>query len=410
MEITEQVGKIIAYGDLCDHCLGRFFGKRSFGLSNDERGHALRVAHALSENVPFSGEKGCCWICHDLFDMVEIWAGRVVDALAGIEYSTFLVGSRIPALMAESEEMVWSDLGLSDAEPLKSEVNRTVGKTVSLITGKSVDFIRPDVVVLLDLATGSVGVKVSPVFIYGRYRKFERGIPQTHWACRNCQGRGCPQCEQTGKQYQDSVEELIARPLIEIFLADTAILHGAGREDIDARMIGTGRPFIMEVVSPRKRRTDLPALENTINRSADGRVSVSLQRWCARDDVETIKSNKAHKKYRILVEVEGNIPDKAFQLALSSLNGVLIHQRTPLRVSHRRADKVRERRVLEISYIGRSDAGYILEVTGESGLYIKELVSGDNGRTEPSLSGVLCTPARVSSLDVIEVGGPIQGE
>jgi len=410
MEITEQVGKIIAYGDLCDHCLGRFFGKRSFSLSNDERGHALRVSHALSENIPFTREKSSCWICHDLFDTVDIWAGRVVDALAGIEYSTFLVGCRIPPLMAESEEMVWSDLGLSDAEPLKSEVNRTVGKAISLITGKSVDFIRPDVVVLLDLASGSVGVKVSPIFIYGRYRKFERGIPQTHWACRSCQGRGCPQCGQTGKQYKDSVEELIARPVVDIFLADSAILHGAGREDIDARMIGTGRPFIMEVVSPRKRQTALPALENTINRSADGRVSVSLQRWCARDEVETIKSNKAHKKYRILVEVDGNIPDKAFQLALSSLNGVLIHQRTPLRVSHRRADKVRERRVLEISYIGRADAGYILEVTGESGLYIKELVSGDSGRTEPSLSGVLCTPARVSSLDVIEVGGPIQGE
>ena len=410
MEIEGQVGKILAYGDLCDHCLGRFFGKRSFGLSNDERGRALRISHALAENIPFSGKRDTCWICHNLFQDTEIWAGRVVDALAGTEYSTFLVGSRIPPLTAESEEMVWSDLGLADAEPLKSEVNRTVGKAVSAITGKSVDFTRPDVVVLLDLASGSVSVKISPVFIYGRYQKFERGIPQTHWACRSCQGRGCPQCGQTGKQYQDSVEELIARPVVGIFLADSAILHGAGREDIDARMIGTGRPFILEVVSPRKRWTDLSALEEAVNRSAEGRISVSLQRWSVRDEVETLKSNKAHKKYRILVEVEGSLPDGALQSALSSLNGVLIHQRTPLRVSHRRADKVRERRVLDISYIGRSDAGYILEVTGESGLYIKELISGDNGRTQPSLSGVLCIPARVSSLDVVEVEGMTEGE
>jgi tRNA pseudouridine synthase 10 len=42
-------------------------------------------------------------------------------------------------------------------------------------------------------------------------------------------------------------------------------------------------------------------------------------------------------------------------------------------------------------------------VTGEAGLYIKELVSGDNGRTHPSLSEALGVPTRVTSLDVVLV-------
>ena len=29
-------------------------------------------------------------------------------------------------------------------------------------------------------------------------------------------------------------------------------LHAAGREDIDVRMLGTGRPFIMEIINPTK--------------------------------------------------------------------------------------------------------------------------------------------------------------
>lgn len=29
-------------------------------------------------------------------------------------------------------------------------------------------------------------------------------------------------------------------------------LHAAGREDIDVRMLGTGRPFIFEFINPRK--------------------------------------------------------------------------------------------------------------------------------------------------------------
>ncbi|HMK15880.1 MAG TPA: tRNA pseudouridine(54/55) synthase Pus10, partial [Methanomicrobiales archaeon] len=51
MELEDQVGRILAYGETCDHCLGRFFGKRSHGLTNAERGHGLRVAQALRANV-----------------------------------------------------------------------------------------------------------------------------------------------------------------------------------------------------------------------------------------------------------------------------------------------------------------------------------------------------------------------
>ncbi|HMZ31697.1 MAG TPA: tRNA pseudouridine(54/55) synthase Pus10, partial [Methanoregulaceae archaeon] len=57
----------------------------------------------------------------------------------------------------------------------------------------------------------------------------------------------------------------------------------------------------------------------------------------------------------------------------------------------------------EISYLGEEEDGYVLEVTGEAGLYIKELISGDNGRTRPSLTEILQRPARVSRLDVVQV-------
>ena len=410
MELTETVGKILAYGACCDHCLGRFFGKRGHGLTNDERGRALRVARAVAENLPYEPFEGTCWVCGSFFDDVPAWAGRAAAAVEGIEYATFLVGCRVPPLISESEEMVWSDLSLADPEPFKSEVNREVGKAVSALTGKDADFKKPDVVLLLDLAHDAVDVQISPLFFYGRYQKYERGIPQTHWDCRACQGAGCEKCNFSGKQYQDSVEELIGRPVIDLFCAGGAVLHGAGREDIDARMIGTGRPFILEVVAPKRRTADLASVEEAINRSAAGRVAVTLERWSERGEVETLKSTKAHKKYRILVEVEGALLADEFANALKTLKGVTIHQRTPERVAHRRADKVRERRVLDIEYAGEQDGRFLVEVLGEAGLYIKELVSGDKGRTHPSLAEILQRPAHVISLDVLHVGGTTEGE
>ncbi|NLD57022.1 MAG: tRNA pseudouridine(54/55) synthase Pus10, partial [Methanomicrobiales archaeon] len=242
------------------------------------------------------------------------------------------------------------------------------------------------------------------------YQKFERGIPQTHWDCRACKGKGCEKCNFTGAQYLDSVEELIGRPVIAAFEATTAVLHGAGREDIDARMVGTGRPFILEVVEPKKRSIDLAALEAEINRTAEGRVSVSLSRWAERAEVETLKSNKAHKKYRILVEVDGAVSADEFANATKTLKGVIIQQRTPIRVAHRRADKVRERKVLDIECVGQQDGKFIVEVLGEAGLYIKELVSGDQGRTIPSLAEILKKSAHVTSLDVTQVEGVTEGE
>ena len=410
MEMNETTGKILAYGGTCDHCLGRFFGKRSHGLSNNERGAGLRIARALAENQPYEKFTGTCWVCSNFFDSVPEWADRVVAAVEGIEFSTILVGCRVPPLIAENEEMVWSDLSLSEPEPFKSEVNREVGKAVSARTGKAVDFKNPNVVVILDLANSRVEVQVNSVFFYGRYQKFERGIPQTHWDCRACRGKGCEKCNFTGAQYLDSVEELIGRPVIEMFDAENAVLHGAGREDIDARMIGTGRPFILEVVSPKRRSLDLVEVEAEINRTAEGRVSVALQRWSERGEVETLKSNKAHKKYRILVEVDGELSADEFAKALTTLQGVTIHQRTPERVAHRRADKIRERRVLDIGYAGMQDGKFVVDVLGEAGLYIKELVSGDGGRTVPSLAGNLKRTAHVTSLDVVQVEGAQEGE
>ena len=410
MELDEQVTSILSYGECCDHCLGRFFGKRSHGLSNDERGRGLKIAgHFVrtSRIRNFPAHAGSAAIS---LTTIPEWADRVVQAVRGIEYSTFLIGCRVPPLVAENEEMVWSDLSLTEPEPFKSEVNREVGKAVSVLTGKNVDFKKPDIVAILDPASGQVEVQINSVFFYGRYQKFERGIPQTHWDCRACRGAGCEKCNFTGAQYLDSVEQLIGRPVITAFDAQNAVLHGAGREDIDARMIGTGRPFILEVVEPKKRSLDLAALEQEINRLAEGRVSVSIKRWSERAEVETLKSNKAHKKYRILVEVEGALSANEFANALKTLQGATIHQRTPERVAHRRADKIRERIVLDIEYAGEQDGRFVVEILGEAGLYIKELVSGDGGRTRPSLAEILDRPAHVFSLDVVQVEGAKEGD
>jgi len=412
MSILEDARAVVAEGPVCDPCLGRCFADRSFGLTNRERGRALRTAVALDEDDPFE-EPGDCWVCEGYSAEFGAWADRITEELAGTEFASYQVGTKTPPLVAENESLLRESAGLAEdaGESFKSEFNREVGKRVGTITGADVDFERPDVLAVIDLAEDTVDVQVNAAFVYGRYRKLARGIPQTEWPCGECGGYGlrgdevCPTCKGTGYQYPLSVEQLTAPVVEDAMDGEDSKFHGAGREDIDALMLGTGRPFVVEVESPKKRFPDVDELESEINEFAGGKAEVEGLRLASYEMVERVKEHDADKTYRAEVEFDAPVTGDELAAALAELEGATIEQRTPERVSHRRADKVRERRVLEISGDMEDETHGTVEVLGEGGLYIKELVSGDNGRTNPSLAGILDTGAVVTALDVVSVEG-----
>lgn len=404
--ILDDARKVLSEGQVCDHCLGRLFGRLSTGLSNIERGRAIRIVLALEDDVrgeQFFHTSTVCWICNGLFEQVPVWAERALDALKEYEFRTYLVGTHVSSMLVASEEMAWSMLSELHAEPLKAEMNREVGKLIGEATGKEVDFEHPDVVVMLDLERDVVEVKPSPIFIMGRYRKLVRGIPQTRWPHRACRGRGCEECGFTGKQYPESVDELISAPVVQAFMAEDTAFHGCGREDIDARMLGRGRPFVLEIISPKRRTIDLEELERMINECAEGKVEVEGLTYTTRKTVQRLKAAKYPKRYRLRVALEREVSPERISRALEDIVSSTIAQRTPKRVAHRRADKVRYRRVYEAELVALEGTRAEIELRCESGLYVKELVSGDDGRTTPSLSQLLDVGASVEELDVVDV-------
>ena len=255
------------------------------------------------------------------------------------------MGCTPPGVLVASEEYAWSMLSNLNAESMKAEFNREVGKRILELTGKDVEFEHPDVVVYFDIGGGKVEVQPRAVFVKGRYRKLIRGIPQTRWPCRHCKGKGCEKCGYTGKQYAESVDELISAPVLKVFDAEDTAFHGAGREDIDARMLGKGRPFVIEAKLPRKRKTDLMKLEEEINQHAKGKVEVIGLEYATKEDVHHIKEMTPLKRYLATVDFKERVEEEELKAALEGLEGQTIVQRTPLRVLHRRSDLARERRV-----------------------------------------------------------------
>ncbi|WP_135821280.1 tRNA pseudouridine(54/55) synthase Pus10 [Halostella litorea] len=424
MTVLEDARRVAAGGPVCDACLGRPFADRSFGLTNAERGKALRVAAALADDEPYeSPDPADCWVCEGFVAEFDDWAERVAEAVDGVEFGTYQVGTRVPPLVEENERLLREEAGLPEdaGETFKSEFNREVGKRVGRLTGTDVDFERPDVLALLNLEReGDVEVQVNPAFVYGRYRKLKRDIPQTEWPCRECGGSGkqlgddgeepCDYCDGSGYLYDESVEELVAPHVREAMDGADAVFHGAGREDVDARMLEAGRPFVAEVKEPGRRSPDAAELEARINEAADGKVEVTDLALATHEMVERVKELDASKTYRMDVAFDEPVAAAALAEALAELDGTTVEQYTPERVDHRRASVTRTREVYDIegSLDDAADGTATratLELHGEGGLYVKELVSGDGGRTEPSLAGLLGVDAEVTALDVVDVRG-----
>ena len=416
MNVLSVARDALASGPVCNSCLGRVVADRSFGLSNPERGRSLRVSVALAADEAFEPPTEC-WVCESECERFGWWAEQAATGLRGYEFDTYQVGTKVPPLLAENDRLLRADAGLDPeaGEPMKREFNREVGKRLGERTGATVDFERPDVVVLCDLATDEVELQVNSAFVYGRYRKLEREIPQTEWPCRDCSGTGlrqgerCEGCDGTGYRYDESVEQLTAPVVREAMEGADATFHGAGREDVDARMLGTGRPFVIEVDEPRVRAVDTDALRAEIDDFADGKVEVNGLRVATHEMVERVKEHPASKTYRMGVRLGAPVSRETFQAALAALDGATVEQDTPQRVSHRRAAKTRVREVYEargeLDGEGDTATTATVEIHGEGGLYVKELVSSDEGRTEPSLAGELGVGATVTALDVLAVEG-----
>jgi tRNA pseudouridine synthase 10 len=347
---------------------------------------------------------GQCSLCHGLFTETDTFADLVVTAFSDFEFDSYLIGCVLDDDIIKAENDIQQEMGLTDcAEGIKSELNRVIGLKVFDKIGKDVSFEKPDIVGVVDTRFDSISLQLSPIFLYGRYLKFDRTIPQTIWNCKRCRGKGCEYCEWSGKMYQTSVQEIIGNVILEDAGGTRHLFHGMGREDIDARMLGTGRPFILEISAPKKRNLDLKELTERVNSFSPDKVKITGLTQTVRENVSKIKNMKVDKSYLAEIEFEDDITEEQLKDLEREFTGKIISQRTPTRVVHRRSDRIRERKVININCRLLDDRHSAFTIKGESGLYIKELIHGNEGRTQPSVSEYLKNGCKVLSLDVLEV-------
>ncbi|XP_057188503.1 putative tRNA pseudouridine synthase Pus10 isoform X2 [Triplophysa rosa] len=236
--------------------------------------------------------------------------------------------------------------------------------------------------------------KMSFCWSAGRYNKYSRELPQTPWVI-------------DGERRMDgSVEELIAAPLLSSFRADGFNFSSSGREDVDVRTLGTGRPFAVELLNPHRvkfNRTEIKQLQETINQSSD-KIRVRDLQIVTREATSRMKEGEEEKtkSYSALIWTEKAISDTDLEF-LENMKNLKIAQKTPLRVLHRRPLAVRQRVIHSISATYLDTHHFTLKLCTQAGTYIKEFVHGDFGRTKPNLCDLMKTDTDILELDVESV-------
>jgi len=425
---------------LCDYCLGRQFAALLSGTGNKERGKAIKTVLGMEANRLLSTDRDAafsllrslavhggssaaeallsqlgeevskpssCHVCGGILtdENLDQIARDSASDLTGYEFSSFLVGSKVPLPVREREDKIRAEFGVTTGEDIKRDINREVGKRISEATGLEAAFHNPDVTVTVDLFSCKHTVESNPLFIGGRYRKFSRNLPQSVWICPRCRGRGCDECGGTGRKYPESISELIGLPSVSHFKASEFKFHAAGREDVDVAVLGSGRPFVVELKNPLKRRVDLGELQERINSEAAGRIEVFDLCSSSRKEARSLKTKSptSAKTYLAQVVFEFSLDQSKLDELQSSLKNVAVEQKTPTRVLGRRSDRTRRKMVYDLSARKMDDNTAEFTIKAQGGLYIKELITGDKGRTTPSLCQVLGCEAVKIDLTVLDV-------
>ena len=346
---------------LCEMCAERQGGEADFDLAEGDG----------------------CFICQGLTSRLESTERKVAREASRYQFDTFSIGMILPAGVQEREDRLRSELRIRGRATIKSQLSGKIASFVQSKSDKKVDRLHPDLTAVVDLESGTVNLTAKSIFAYGRYSK-PRGISQRRAVCERCNGRGCGICE-GGYAKAPSLEAVVDRRLVSLLGAQRTKFTWFGSEDPDSLVYPPGRPFIVEVKNPRKRRTP----SRLVLRTGKGLAKIS--------GLKVLKGRPSSVpsftfETRAFIELETPLDPIAIR-STRAKGTILVEYRN-------NKDKVVRKKVYRLRLRAKRRK-LIAEIKLDGGLPVKRFVGGDS--VSPSLSELLKTPLRCQRFDILRV-------
>jgi len=368
--------KILKEYDLCDYCLGRLFAKKIGLASNKKLGQ--RIHKFLKK------KSAKCHVCKNIFENLHFYLEKMIESSSGYDFRTFLVGATLKPSILDRDDHIRSQFKMRGIDSIKTNITRELAKQFAKKTKKSSHQTEPHLTITVDFKTDSCGVYSRPVFVFGRYVKKTRGIPQKQKPCENCLGRGCVTCNHHGMSEFDSVEGMICKHLFEKFEAPQAKITWIGGEDSTSLVLGAGRPFFAKITNPKKRNVKLPKKTRS-----DKIAIIGLKQICKIPTGPIPFVSKA----TLLVSTENQVqPEEIKKLGQLQKSTVTIYEGAGKRV---------EKSIHSVHYKIISQNSFYLFLKIDGGVPLKRLVTGEN--VFPNVSDLISNKSKCQTFDFEQV-------
>ena len=347
---SDTVSKILKNYDLCEYCTGRIISKIVGKPPSKFLGKKYLKKLGKSDHKT-------CYICKNIFDSLELVLSNIFEKSSHFDFKTFHLGITLKPSFLERDDYLKSKFKIKGIENIKFGIAKELAKKISRRTNSKRITDDPDLFIQANFKDESCILRAKPMFVYGRYNKKIRKLPQKQGLCRSCNGIGCHNCDFKGIENLQSIEGKISNLFIKKFDCNQVKINWIGGEDQSSLVLGKGRPFFAKILNPKRR--------NRILRKTS--------------DLEGVYLSELQK---LSIQPKGSIPFKSeVSITIDTKKPISSNQLKKLKILENAEiqdfsrDKRRiKKRIYKVGYKKLGKTSFILDLFADGGISIKSLI------------------------------------
>ena len=367
------ISKIFKNYDLCEYCAGRLISKFTGKPSSKLLGKKYLKKFCKSSDTK-------CYICKNIFQNLDTMLSNIYEKSNNIDFKTFNLGLTLKNSFLEKDDYIKSKFKIKGIENIKFGISKEMAKKISQKTKSKRILVDPEMFIQANFKDESCTIRTKPIFIYGRYNKKIRKLPQKQLSCKKCNGIGCHNCDFKGFENIESIEGKISNFLIKKFDGTQVKINWIGGEDQSSLVLGKGRPFFVKILNPKRRNRTL-------------RKSLKLEDISLLDlkKISAQPKGSIPFKSKVSIIVDTKKPISLIQLKkLQILENSKIHDPS-------KDKKGNSRQIYEIHYKKLGKNSFLLDLFADGGISLKSFIQ--NSDVTPNVSELLENSCKCKSLD-----------
>lgn len=432
----ENVINLLSEAQICKLCTLNFVSRNKKSLDDIFRSYELNI----HEQQPAAEQH--CYLCLGILEEHNLWnvAKTIAEKLADCNTSTFSIGVIVPksvflhriAIIPYINEKLADEFGvniagmvmvknvakhflsklitnfskktlISDSELfvevkyMNSNDQDGLAQIDSVMTGnkkrkesfssrvsnlKSSDIKEYSPDCLVDNSTFEIQVLHSNIYLMGRYNKYCRSIRDM------------------------SARKLISVKLKELTNSTSVRLFMKGIEDYDVKILGNGKPFFIELNTPKLSNMEEQYIDKYM-KDINSLETVSVSNLVKADKFayNSVKNSSCVITYLAKLSTSTDILNDEDVLRLNEMKGMSVDQAVPIRLLDSEPFDTNQVCIHEMDLKREAGDFYELTIKVSGGCHVKEFIHGDLGRTEPSLKSILGVSFEILQLDLTNFSG-----